>query len=165
MRGTSTPADCTVRAATAGDAEAVTDVLVRARSASEAEGQIPPAIHNELEIRAWVRDALLATRQVWIAEVDSVAIGVLVLDAQWVDQLYVRPDAQGQGVGTLLLAQARRACPRQLQLWVFQSNTRAITFYANRGFVVVESTDGAGNEEQAPDHRMLWLADRADGAV
>ena len=45
---------------------------------------------------------------------------------------------------------------RRLQLWTFQRNAQARRFYEARGFVVVEQTDGAGNEEKEPDARYLW---------
>ncbi len=86
-------------------------------------------------------------------------VGVLVLDASWVDQLYVLPEAQGHGIGAHLLQLAKKRRADGLQLWVFQSNAPAIGFYLHHGFVVVESTDGAANEERAPDHRMVWLGD------
>jgi chorismate mutase len=41
-------------------------------------------------------------------------------------------------------------------LWVFESNRPARTFYARRGLVELERTDGSGNEEKAPDVRMAW---------
>ena len=66
------------------------------------------------------------------------------------------PEAQGQGVGTELLDIAKRASAR-LQLWTFQRNAQARRFYEARGFVLVEQTDGAGNEEKEPDARYLWM--------
>jgi hypothetical protein len=38
-----------------------------------------------------------------------------------------------------------------------QRNTRARRFYEARGFVLTEETDGAGNEENEPDARYLWV--------
>ena len=43
-------------------------------------------------------------------------------------------------------------------LWVFESNAPARAFYANRGLIELESTDGSANEEKAPDIRMAWPA-------
>jgi hypothetical protein len=43
-----------------------------------------------------------------------------------------------------------------MRLWVFESNVPARRFYELHGFVAVERTDGAGNEERAPDVRMEW---------
>ena len=81
--------------------------------------------------------------------------GVIAFHDDWIEQLYVLPEAQGQCVGTALLDVAKRASNR-LQLWTFQRNAPARRFYEARGFAVVEQTDGAGNEEKEPDARYLW---------
>ena len=81
----------------------------------------------------------------------------LVLDGEWVDQLYVDPPWFGRGVGSALLARAQARRPAGLQLWAFESNHRAHRFYERHGFVLAEQTDGAGNEERAPDRRYRWL--------
>jgi len=39
---------------------------------------------------------------------------------------------------------------------VFESNTGARRLYERRGLVVLERTDGSGNEEKAPDLRLAW---------
>jgi GNAT superfamily N-acetyltransferase len=44
----------------------------------------------------------------------------------------------------------------RLVLWTFQANSAAIAFYLREGFVEIERTDGAGNEEGLPDVRMIW---------
>jgi hypothetical protein len=45
-----------------------------------------------------------------------------------------------------------------LQLWTFVSNLGAQRFYLRHGFVEVERTDGAANEEHAPDILYEWSA-------
>jgi GNAT superfamily N-acetyltransferase len=62
---------------------------------------------------------------------------------------------QGRGVGTELLDIAKGVCHR-LQLWTFQRNAPARRFYEARGFMLIEETDGARNEEREPDARYLW---------
>ncbi|KTS13191.1 acetyltransferase, partial [Methylobacterium indicum] len=81
--------------------------------------------------------------------------GVIAFRDDWIEQLYVLPDAQGRGIGGALLAIAQQAVDR-LQLWTFQRNARARSFYEARSFVVVERTDGSRNEEKEPDVRYLW---------
>jgi GNAT superfamily N-acetyltransferase len=81
--------------------------------------------------------------------------GILAFREGWIDQLYVLPTAQGRGIGTQLLRIAQRSFDR-LQLWTFQRNTQARRFYGARGFVLVEETDGARNEEKEPDALYLW---------
>jgi hypothetical protein len=46
--------------------------------------------------------------------------------------------------------------PDGFELWVFAVNTRARRLYERHGLVAVEFTDGAGNEEGAPDVRYAW---------
>ena len=86
---------------------------------------------------------------------DAAMIGMLAFREEWIDQLYVLPMAQGRGVGTGLLQVAQKAFDR-LQLWTFQRNGPARRFYEARGFVLVQETDGAGNEEKEPDALYLW---------
>lgn len=56
---------------------------------------------------------------------------MMVLDGDWVDQ---------QG----------------LRLWTFVSNQGAQRFYQRHGFQEAERTDGARNEEGAPDIQYQW---------
>ena len=81
--------------------------------------------------------------------------GVIAFHDDWIEQLYVLPEAQGQGVGTALLDVAKRASER-LQLWTFQRNARARRFYEREALCLSKQTDGAGNEEKEPDARYLW---------
>ena len=52
------------------------------------------------------------------------------------NQLYVHPEHQKQGVGSLLLAEVESAFPGvfSLQLEVIEVNQRAIRFYESKGF-------------------------------
>jgi hypothetical protein len=71
--------------------------------------------------------------------------------AAFVMLLYVDPSHTGRGIGRLLLDVARRERPGGPRLWTFASNNRAQRFYEQYGFVDVRRTDGAANEERAPD--------------
>lgn len=143
-----------LRRAGAADAEAVADVWLAARRA--AVPAIPPPVHTDAEVRAWFREVVLPSEsEVWVAEDADGVAALLVLDASWVDQLYVRPGRTGDGLGSRLLelAKARRS---SLQLWTFRSNAAARRFYERHGFVAVET--GVDNEEGAPDVRYEWPA-------
>jgi GNAT superfamily N-acetyltransferase len=78
-----------------------------------------------------------------------------ILGEDWIDQLYVLPEAQGRGLGTALLQVAQNAFDR-LQLWTFQRNVQARRRYEARGFALIRQTDGAHNEEKEPDALYLW---------
>ena len=100
---------------------------------------------------------VIPEREVWLAEDgDGRPLAVLVLEDDWIDQLYVAPGRTGHGVGSRLVELAKSVRPRGLQLWTFESNTDAQRFYRRHGFVVAETTDGSGNEEKAPDLRFVW---------
>ncbi|MBR0964429.1 GNAT family N-acetyltransferase [Bradyrhizobium diazoefficiens] len=110
------------------------------------------------EDRWFYREHVFTTCRVW-GRFDHDQLSGLIafndFNDGWIEQLYVVPAAHGRGVGTELLDIAKGACGR-LELWTFQRNARARRFYEARGFVLVEQTDGARNEEKEPDARYLW---------
>jgi GNAT superfamily N-acetyltransferase len=134
-------------------AEAAT-VWWRSRHADDS--QLPPAIHTAAEVATWFADVLLPDAQTWLALDDDRIVAVLTLDGDDLDQLYVVPEAAGQGVGSTLVDLAKDLRPGGLALWTFQTNSRAQSFYKAHGFVEVRRTDGTANEERAPDVRMTW---------
>jgi GNAT superfamily N-acetyltransferase len=112
-------------------------------------------LHTPVEDRWFYRERVFKTCQVHGAFEGGGLTGIIAFRSDWIDQLYVLPEAQGLGVGSELLQIAKRAFDR-LQLWTFQRNVRARRFYEARGFALLEETDGAGNEEKEPDARYLW---------
>ena len=83
-------------------------------------------------------------------------VGFLLLDGSWISQLYVDPSWTGRGIGSRLVTVAKDCRPGGIQLWAFQSNRRAHRFYERHGFVAERWTDGAANQELAPDVRYGW---------
>jgi GNAT superfamily N-acetyltransferase len=112
-------------------------------------------LHTPEEDRWFLRERVYAACKVWGAFDDTVMIGIVAFREDWIDQLYVLPQAQGRGVGSALLKVAQNAFDR-LQLWTFQRNRPARRFYEARGFALVRETDGAANEEREPDALYLW---------
>lgn len=84
--------------------------------------------------------------------------GFIAREGEMIHALYLRPGAQGRGWGARLLDHAKARCDA-LTLWAFQANADARAFYRREGFVEVEETDGAGNDEKLPDVRMVWRSD------
>ena len=147
-----------IRRARLDEATAVADVWLRSRRASEP--RIPLPVHTDDDVREWFETVVLPERDVWVVAGEEGGAGedviaVMVLEPGWVDQLYVDPSATGRGLGSSLLAMAKQAQPRGLDLWTFQANTGARRFYARHGFVEIDATDG-DNEEGAPDVRCRW---------
>jgi GNAT superfamily N-acetyltransferase len=143
---------------TAGDTTEAAELYLRARHA--AVPSVPALVHANDDVRRWFRDVVVAQREVWVADdAEAGIVAVLVLDGEWLDQLYVEPGLTGRGIGSALVDLAKRERPSGLQLWAFQSNGRALRFYERHGFVEAERTDGADNEERAPDVRLVWRPD------
>ena len=78
---------------------------------------------------------LLPDAQTWVALDDGRIVAVLTLDGDDLDQLYVAPDAAGQGIGSALVDLAKDLRPGGLALWTFQTNTRAQDFYRRHDFL------------------------------
>lgn len=144
-----------VRPATNVDAEAIATLWLRSRRASVPF--IPEPVHSDLEVRRWVSDVLLSRAETWVVDDEVGVIGMMTVRNGWIDQLYVDPGHFGRGTGTKLVEHAKRLHPIGLDLWTFQSNTRARRFYEAHGFRPVEETED-DNEERAPDVRYHWGA-------
>jgi chorismate mutase/GNAT superfamily N-acetyltransferase len=147
--------DLTLRPATVEDAEPLATLYLAAREA--AYPAMPRSVHPALEVRSWFRGRFDAPgTEVWLAERDGGAVGLLLLEDDWVHSLYVDPALVGHGIGSALLDLAKGLRPEGLGLWVFEANEGARRFYARHGFAEVRRTDGSGNEEQEPDVEMAW---------
>ena len=144
-----------VRRARREDVAAAAEVFLRSRHA--AVPAIPPLVHDDDDVRGWFAETVFPDNELWIAaDAAGRVIGLMVLDGDFVEQLYVDPAHTRAGVGSHLLAVAKSLRPRGLQLWAFQSNEGARRFYERAGFIAVDWTDGANNEERAPDVRYVW---------
>src|SRR5204862_117955 len=82
-------------------------------------------------------------------------IACIAFREDWIDQLCVPPIHQRRGVGASLLRVAQRTFG-SLQLWTFQRNVPARRFYLANGFILIEETDGARNEQKEPDALYRW---------
>lgn len=145
-------AEVLVRPAGPEDLPGIAELHLRSRASSA----MPPAAHSDAEVRAWVAGWNLADWEVWVAESDDRLRGYAVVVGEWLHSLYVDPAAAGEGVGSTLLDLVKALRPRGFCLWVFESNLPARGFYERRGLVALERTDGAANDELAPDVRMAW---------
>ena len=137
---------------------ALTDMGAAAQVHRDAFDQAMPwliGLHTPDEDHWFYRERVFPTCRVWGHFDDDVLSGIIAFRDGWIEQLYVRPAAQGRGIGTDLLDIAKGISER-LDLWTFQRNAAARRFYEARGFRLAEQTDGARNEEKEPDARYVW---------
>lgn len=115
-----------------------------------------PNFYSTAEIRDWIGNELLVECRITVACLQSVAAGFSVQRGDWLEQLYVHPSHQGQGIGAVLLDQAKRASTGTLRLHVFQQNLRAQAFYKRHGFKVELLRDKFQNAERVADMVCVW---------
>ncbi|MFE6886767.1 GNAT family N-acetyltransferase [Streptomyces sp. NPDC057694] len=142
-----------VRRAVGSDAAAVAEVWLRSFAAA-----LPSVrrAHTDDQVRSWFREVVVPGQETWVAAVEDSVVAMMVLDGEDLDQLYLDPAWQGQGIGSRLVDLAKQRRPAGLALWTFQVNDSARRFYERHGFIAAEWTDGHRNEERQPDIRYLW---------
>jgi GNAT superfamily N-acetyltransferase len=81
---------------------------------------------------------------------------MMVLNAQWVEQLFVAPEhlRAGRGSQLLRLAQSSRT---ELELWTFEANAPARAFYEKHDFRASYPAS-SDNQEQAQAIRYRWTS-------
>ncbi|MEZ5796129.1 MAG: GNAT family N-acetyltransferase [Paracoccaceae bacterium] len=145
---------CAIDPARPGDAEPLARIL---GDWIRGAGWIP-VLHDRAEDLAFLC-RMIASHRVLVARdpmgPQPLALGFIAVKQGDIAGFYVAEASRGRGIGKALLAAVKEREPR-LALWTFQANTGAISFYSREGFVEVERTDGAGNEERLPDVRMIW---------
>jgi 8-oxo-dGTP pyrophosphatase MutT (NUDIX family) len=146
------PGRPTIRPALVADAADCARVYTRSKSFALPD---VPEPHTRAEITAWIANEAIPGMDVWVADVDGVVVGQIMLAPGWLHHLYIDPSWIGRGLGDEFMALARQRQPEGVQLWAFQSSARARRFYERHGFRAVEFTDGEGNEERWPDVRYV----------
>lgn len=146
-----------LRPATLADADAIAAVYLASRKTFVG---FAPLVHSDESIYQWVRETLIPGCQVVVAEEGAAILGMMALSKSkgkgWIDQLYLSPEAVGQGVGSRLVEEAKSILGSPIYLHTFQENFKARRFYERHGFSVVDMTDGSNNEEKCPDILLVW---------
>lgn len=125
-----------LRHATSADAHALTDILHQARISRGHSEETPLQIRD----KCWNSDATVSSVAVTVAERGGHPVafcGPSLQDEETlvIDFLCVVPEAQGQGIGDLLLTRAEdEARSRNLTRLFLETDTSTATFYEKRGF-------------------------------
>jgi ribosomal protein S18 acetylase RimI-like enzyme len=147
------PPETRIRRASPEEWPQVATALIAARRA--AVPSVPPPVHSDEQMTLWVRDVLMVTQEVWVADSAGRIVAVMALSDGWIDQLYVDAAWTGRGIGSALVQHAKEGSAGCLDLWTFVSNAGAQRFYERHGFREVARTEG-DNEEGEPDIRYRW---------
>jgi len=99
----------------------------------------PEQIRVEDDYRNHFVTKIAKDTEVWVAMRDERLIGILAMKDEWIDQLYVDPAAQRQGVGSAMVAQAKLLCSDGLRVVTLQRNSGACRFYESHGFVAYKT--------------------------
>jgi GNAT superfamily N-acetyltransferase len=86
-----------------------------------------PDLHTPEEEEQYWRMHLLPNCTILGAALENRLVGVIAYGDGWIEQLYVLPDFQGLGTGSLLLGCAKQEMDK-IRLWPFQRNTGARAF-------------------------------------
>jgi GNAT superfamily N-acetyltransferase len=71
---------------------------------------------------------------IFAAEADGRAVGFIAIAGDFINQLYVDPVSQRQGVGALLVSSAKALSPSGLHLFTFETNVSGRVFYEEHDF-------------------------------
>ncbi len=111
--------------------------------------------HFFYEDQDYFRNHVLRKNRVWVVEADERPVAFMAIDNEFIDQLYVHPDYQQQGVGETLLNFARTKSPEHIWLYTLQVNVNARRFYEKNGFIP-EKFGMSPPPELEPDVEYHW---------
>ncbi len=101
------------------------------------------------------RDHIFAECQIWLVEEAGSPLGFLAMNGSFIDRLYILPEAQRRGIGTVLIQHAKALSPQGLELFTHQENVSARAFYEKHGFQAVRFGISPP-PESAPDVEYHW---------
>ena len=111
--------------------------------------------HFFYEDQNYFRDHILKENNVFVVESGQRPVAFMAIKDEFVDQLYVHPDYQNQGIGKALLDYARKLSPEHVWLYTLQINLNARAFYEKNGFIA-EKYGMSPPPESEPDVEYHW---------
>ena len=137
----------------------VNDLWRRTRIAAFPEFQARKG-HTTEEDRDYFGNVILVKNHVFVAEKAGRVVGFLAMVDDFIDQLYVDPANQRQGIGTSLIAYAKTLSPSGLHLFTFEVNVHGRSFHEKQGFKVIR-VGVSPPPESEPDVEFRWTPDEA----
>lgn len=152
-----------IRRALPEDASPVAELFIAARACMD----YLPHLHSEEETRSFIHDIVMPNQEVIVAVENARPLAFAALGDETLEHLYVAPEAQRKGFGSILLEEAKRRRPAGFRFYVFQANSEARRFYERHGCTIERLGDGSENEERLPDLLYRWqpLANRSSLAT
>ena len=95
----------------------------------------------------------LAQAEVYLCEREGAIQGFVGLNGSYIEGIFIRQEAQSQGVGKRLLDFVKARKDR-LELNVYQKNSRAVAFYQRERFVI--QREGLDEHTGEMEYRMVW---------
>ena len=96
---------------------------------------------------------MLLQAEVYVYEEGRNIQGFIGLNSEFIEGIFVSSENQSQGIGGLLLNYIKNKKPK-VSLYVYQKNTRAISFYQREGFKIrCEALDETTGEKEFV---MMW---------
>ena len=137
------------------DKPAIADIL---RSATRVAYKFMAWPHTDKDFDDFVVGAMTRWEVVRVACADDgTVVAILCLEGKLIDQLFVGPKHQKQGIGSRLIDDAKSLRPEGLSLFTFQANKPARAFYEKHGFRAVAF--GVSEAEGEPDVTYVWAGD------
>lgn len=161
MTDTASP-QVTVRPYRPDDLDAVVDLWFDTWHATFADLQYH---EPKAEWRWRFESEIVAEERVYIAELGGRIAGFLAVKDRgdghgYLHEIFIAPEFQRRGVGTVLMQLAKELAPAGLRLHTLQRNAQAAAFYERHGFVVVST--GVGRVG-LPNAQYAWTP-APDGA-
>lgn len=124
-----------------------------------------PGLRHSWTYEEWqerFQQKVMSNESIWVAESGDQIVGFIALRESdgYLDQIFVAPEIQHQGVGTILMHKAKELSPNGIYLETLQCNTNARRFYKRHGFLPGQTGINPNNGQANIEYRWTPQAAR-----